>query len=77
MPRHCFQNTVSGRHPHKLTPEIVDEQEQAGGTLAHHRLACAESGKASLVLEFVKNVFRIAPLPIELDDLECVSHFRC
>lgn len=43
------------------------------GTLAHRRLAGTEPGEPPLVLEFVKDVFRIAPLPVEFHDPEGVG----
>jgi hypothetical protein len=44
-------------------------------TLAHRRFLRTEPGEAPLVLEFVKDVFRVSALTVELYGLECVGFF--
>ena len=56
-------------HPHKESPQVVGQEQEAGRRLAHHRLVAAKASEALLVLEFVKNVLRIGPLAIKHHNL--------
>ena len=63
-----------GRHQaQKEVPEVVDQQQKAGGQFAHRALARGKPVEAPLVLEFVKNVLRIGPLAVKLHDLPGVG----
>jgi len=72
----CFGVAAfSSQHPREDAPEVVDDQQKTGRTFTHDRFAGTKSAKAPLVFEFVKDVFAVPTLAVELDNLRTVGFF--
>jgi len=72
----CFGVTAApSEHSREDAPEVVSNQQETGRAFTHDGFTGTKAAKAPLVFEFVKDVFAVSSITVELDNLGGVGFF--